>query len=44
VSQRLSKLGIVPGGLTKEECEAVFKRDYQSFSLAANAAGIALPQ
>ena len=28
-SKRLSDLGIVPGGLTKEQSEAVFKKDYE---------------
>ena len=40
MSERLSKLGIVPGGLTKEECEAVFAKDYESFAAAVKAAGI----
>jgi tripartite-type tricarboxylate transporter receptor subunit TctC len=44
VSERLSKLGIVPGGLTKEQNEAVFKKDYESFAAAVKAAGIAPPQ
>jgi tripartite-type tricarboxylate transporter receptor subunit TctC len=44
VSERLQKLGIVPGGLTKEQTEAVFKRDYESFAAAIKAAGIELPR
>jgi tripartite-type tricarboxylate transporter receptor subunit TctC len=40
MSERLSKLGIVPGGLSKEECEAVFEKDYESFAAAVKAAGI----
>jgi tripartite-type tricarboxylate transporter receptor subunit TctC len=44
ISERLSKLGIVPGGLTKEQNEAVFKKDYESFAAAVKAAGIAPPQ
>jgi tripartite-type tricarboxylate transporter receptor subunit TctC len=40
ISERLSKLGIVPGGLDKEETEAVFKKDYESFAAAIKAAGI----
>ena len=40
VSERLNKLGIVPGGLSKEECEAVFRRDYVAFGAAIKAAGI----
>ena len=44
VSERLTKLGIVPGGLGKEEIEALFKKDYASFAAAIKAAGIATPQ
>ena len=44
VSERLTKLGIIPGGLTGAESEAVFKKDYQSFAAAIKAAGIAPPQ
>jgi len=40
VSERLSKLGIVPGGLTKEECEAVLRHDHDAFAAAIKAAGI----
>jgi tripartite-type tricarboxylate transporter receptor subunit TctC len=40
ITERLSKLGIVPGGLTKEQNEAVFKKDYESFAAAVKAAGI----
>jgi tripartite-type tricarboxylate transporter receptor subunit TctC len=40
ISERLSKLGIVPGGLGKGENEAVFKKDYESFTAAVKAAGI----
>jgi tripartite-type tricarboxylate transporter receptor subunit TctC len=40
ISERLSKLGIVPGGLGKGENEAVFKKDYESFAAAVKAAGI----
>jgi len=40
ISDRLSKLGIVPGGLTKEATEAVFKKDFESFAAAIKAAGI----
>jgi tripartite-type tricarboxylate transporter receptor subunit TctC len=43
VSERLTKLGIIPGGLTKEQCEAVFKKDHESFAAAIKAAGI-VPQ
>ena len=44
ISQRLSRLGIIPGGLTKEQNDAVFKKDYESFAAAIKAAGIAAPQ
>jgi tripartite-type tricarboxylate transporter receptor subunit TctC len=44
ISARLSKLGIIPGGMTKEETEAVFKKDHESFAAAIKAAGIAPPQ
>jgi tripartite-type tricarboxylate transporter receptor subunit TctC len=40
VSERLSKLGIVPGGLNKQQNEAVFKKDFESFAAAVKAAGI----
>jgi tripartite-type tricarboxylate transporter receptor subunit TctC len=40
ISDRLSKLGIVPGGLPKEATEAVFKKDFESFAAAIKAAGI----
>ena len=44
VSERLNKLGIVPGGLSKEQTEAVFKKDYESFAAAIKAAGIEPPK
>jgi tripartite-type tricarboxylate transporter receptor subunit TctC len=44
VSERLQKLGIVPGGLIKEQNEAVFKKDYESFAAAVKAAGIERPK
>jgi tripartite-type tricarboxylate transporter receptor subunit TctC len=43
ISQRLTNLGIVPGGLTKEQIEAVFKHDHDTFAAAIKAAGIPLP-
>jgi tripartite-type tricarboxylate transporter receptor subunit TctC len=43
VSQRLSRLGIVPGGQTTEEVAAVFKADREMFAQAVKAAGIATP-
>ena len=44
VSERLSNLGINPGGLTKEQTEAVFKKDRESYVEAIKAAKIAPPQ
>ena len=44
MSERLTKLGIIPGGLTKEQNEAVFKKDYESFAAAIKAAGIEPPK
>jgi tripartite-type tricarboxylate transporter receptor subunit TctC len=44
ISSRLTKLGIVPGGLTKEQTEAVFRKDHESFAAAIKAAGIQPPK
>ena len=44
ISDRLTRLGIVPGGLTKEQTEAVFKKDTESFAAAIKAAGIEPPK
>jgi tripartite-type tricarboxylate transporter receptor subunit TctC len=44
ITERLTKLGIVPGGLTKEQNEAVFRKDRESFAIAIKAAGILAPQ
>jgi tripartite-type tricarboxylate transporter receptor subunit TctC len=41
---RLIKLGIVPGGLTKEETAAVFAKDRENFAASVKAAGISPPQ
>lgn len=43
VSERLTKLGIVPGGLSKNEVAAVFAADREMFTQAVKAAGIASP-
>ena len=43
ISERLTRLGIVPGGLTREESEAVFRKDHESFAAAVKAAGIPGP-
>jgi tripartite-type tricarboxylate transporter receptor subunit TctC len=40
ISDRLTKRGIIPGGLTKEQSEAVFKHDFESFAAAIKAARI----
>jgi tripartite-type tricarboxylate transporter receptor subunit TctC len=40
ISERLSKLGIIPGGLTREESTAVVKKDHVSYAAAVKAAGI----
>ena len=44
ISQRLIKLGIVPGGLTKEQNEAVFRHDTEAFAAGIKAAGITRPR
>jgi tripartite-type tricarboxylate transporter receptor subunit TctC len=41
VAERLTSLGIVPGGLTKDETDAMFKHDYAAFAAAIKAAGLA---
>ena len=43
VQERLIRLGIVPGGLSKEETEAVFRKDRENFVESVKAAGIAPP-
>jgi tripartite-type tricarboxylate transporter receptor subunit TctC len=40
IAQRLSSLGIVPGGETSEEIEAVFKHDHDEYAAAIKATGI----
>lgn len=44
ISERLTKLGIVPGGLTKEQSKAVLRKDHETFAAAIKAAGIPAPQ
>lgn len=44
MKDRLTKLGIVPGGQSKEEVVATFKKDAASFSEAVAAAGIKKPE
>jgi tripartite-type tricarboxylate transporter receptor subunit TctC len=43
VSERLVKLGIVPGGMNKEEVAATFRNDRANFAEAVKAAGIPAP-
>lgn len=40
MKDRLTKLGIVPGGQTREEVAATFRKDAESFAEAVKAAGI----
>jgi tripartite-type tricarboxylate transporter receptor subunit TctC len=40
ISERLGKLGIIPGGLSPEVTRAVFKKDFEAFAAAIKAAGI----
>jgi tripartite-type tricarboxylate transporter receptor subunit TctC len=44
ISERLTKLGIVPGGLSKEECEAVLRHDHEAFAASVKAAGLPGPE
>jgi tripartite-type tricarboxylate transporter receptor subunit TctC len=43
VADRLNKLGIIPGGQTKEQVAAVFASDRKNYAEAVKAAGIAAP-
>lgn len=43
VSERLNKLGIIPGGQTKEQVAAVFASDRKNYAEAVKAAGIPTP-
>ena len=44
IIDRLSSLGIVPGGLTKEQTKAVFQHDREAFAAAVKAAKIPPPE
>jgi tripartite-type tricarboxylate transporter receptor subunit TctC len=44
ITDRLTNLGIVPGGLTKEQTEAVFQHDRGAFAAAVKAAKIPPPE
>jgi len=41
--ERLKRLGIVPGGLSREETEGVFRHDRENFAASVKAAGIPAP-
>ena len=43
VQKRLISLGIVPGGLSREETAAVFRKDRENFTASVKAAGIPAP-
>ena len=43
IQERLIRLGIVPGGLTREETAAVFRNDREKFAESVKAAGIQPP-
>lgn len=43
ISDRLNKLGIIPGGQTKEQVAAVFASDRKNYAEAVKAAGIPAP-
>jgi tripartite-type tricarboxylate transporter receptor subunit TctC len=43
ISQRLTSLGIVPGGLTAEQIKVVFQHERESYAAAIKAAGIPPP-
>jgi tripartite-type tricarboxylate transporter receptor subunit TctC len=40
ISARLTSLGIIPGGLTSEQSQAVFRKDSESYAAAIKAAGM----
>ena len=44
IAQRLTNLGIVPGGLTRDEIEAAFQKERESYAAAIKAAGIPPPE
>ncbi len=44
VSERLTKLGIVPGGLSLEQSQAAFTKERDAYTAAIKAAGIEPPQ
>jgi len=40
ITQRLTSLGIIPGGLTKQEIAAVFQKEHDAYASAIKTAGI----
>ena len=44
IAQRLTSLGIIPGGLGKDEIETAFKKEHDDYAVAIKAAGIAPPE
>jgi tripartite-type tricarboxylate transporter receptor subunit TctC len=44
MTKKLTNLGIVPGGMTKDEVTATFNNDRKNFSEAVKAAGITAPK
>ena len=43
MAERLTRLGIIPGGQTKEQVAQVFQSDRKNFADAVKAAGIPAP-
>jgi tripartite-type tricarboxylate transporter receptor subunit TctC len=43
IAGRLTRLGIVPGGLTRDAIEAAFQKERESYAVAIKAAGIPSP-
>jgi tripartite-type tricarboxylate transporter receptor subunit TctC len=43
IAQRLTNLGIVPGGLTRDEIEVAFQKEREAYAVAIKAAGIPPP-
>jgi tripartite-type tricarboxylate transporter receptor subunit TctC len=40
VTQRLTKLGIVPGGLTPDQIEAIFRKEHETYAAAIKIVGL----
>ena len=43
-TQRLTKLGIIPGGLTKDQIAVAFQKEHDAYASAIKTAGIPAPQ